>query len=139
MAVAALAALLVAALAAQADAGCYHGRPHAPVKPEDYSWNYAAPVGEELQRHHLPKAFNWCSVQLGMCTPNLGQHQPIYCGACWVHGTLSMVRAVQSLLQLCNSAAVSAVHAAACKQSYSACMRVAASSGVTCGVVFALH
>ena len=87
----ALVALLAATFASGSDAGCYKGRPHAPVKPEDYTWNYA-PVQNELQRHRLPKRFNWCSVDLGMCTPNLGQHQPIYCGACWVHGTLSMVR-----------------------------------------------
>lgn len=90
MAAWALAALLIAALFADSEAGCYHGRPHAPVKPEDYAWNYTALL-QDVERHRLPKAFNWCSPQLGMCTPNLGQHQPIYCGACWVHGTLSMV------------------------------------------------
>ena len=47
--------LLLAALAATpASAGCYRGRPHAPVSEELAYYNHAAPVAK-----HLPKSFDW--------------------------------------------------------------------------------
>jgi len=37
-----------------------------------------------------PSDFTWCNKDgVNYCTPNLNQHIPQYCGACWAHGTLS--------------------------------------------------
>jgi cathepsin X/AP endonuclease-2 len=40
----------------------------------------------------LPKEFDWCDVDgKSYCTSSWNQHQPKYCGACYIHGTLSAV------------------------------------------------
>jgi len=40
--------------------------------------------------HSVPKNFDWCNVNgKSYCAPSWNQHQPKYCGACYVHGTLS--------------------------------------------------
>jgi len=40
----------------------------------------------------LPEQYDWCDVDgQSYCTASWNQHQPKYCGACWVHGTLSAV------------------------------------------------
>lgn len=37
----------------------------------------------------LPSAFDWRSVDgRSYVTPDLNQHIPIYCGACWIHGAV---------------------------------------------------
>ncbi|WIA42670.1 hypothetical protein OEZ86_008631 [Tetradesmus obliquus] len=42
----------------------------------------------------VPQQFNWCDLGNGTsyCTASWNQHEPRYCGSCWVHGTLSMVQ-----------------------------------------------
>jgi hypothetical protein len=38
----------------------------------------------------LPHNFDWCNVDgKSFCAPSWNQHQPKYCGACYIHGTLS--------------------------------------------------
>eukprot|EP01023_Acetabularia_acetabulum_P009963 TRINITY_DN14525_c0_g1_i2.p2 TRINITY_DN14525_c0_g1~~TRINITY_DN14525_c0_g1_i2.p2 ORF type:complete len:336 (+),score=69.21 TRINITY_DN14525_c0_g1_i2:52-1059(+) len=46
-------------------------------------------------RNQLPKHFNWCKTdekQKSLCVASWNQHIPEYCGACWAHGTLSMIQ-----------------------------------------------
>ena len=38
----------------------------------------------------LPPSLDWC--ERGFCTPSWNQHIPAYCGACYLHGTLSAVQ-----------------------------------------------
>jgi hypothetical protein len=84
--------LVIAALSllTAAEAGCYRGRPRPVIPPEDFHWNdEAAPL---LESKHLPRHFDWSDMDgENMLVASWGQHQPIYCGSCWVHGTLSMV------------------------------------------------
>ena len=82
-----------ASLAYSTEAGCYRGRPKPVIPVEDYHWNdEPAPL---LSSKHMPRRFDWSDVDgKNYLVPSWGQHQPIYCGSCWVHGTLSMVRAI---------------------------------------------
>jgi cathepsin X len=46
-----------------------------------------------MKEHDLPRNFNWCNDDgINYCTANWNQHIPYYCGACWVHGSLSMIQ-----------------------------------------------
>jgi len=45
---------------------------------------------EAIEMTSFPKHYDWC--ELGMCTPSWNQHVPLYCGACFVHGTLSSIQ-----------------------------------------------
>ena len=87
----ALLAIAVLALSATySEAGCYRGRPKPVIPVEDYHWNdEPAPLSSSK---HLPRRFDWDNVDgQSYLVSSWGQHQPIYCGSCWVHGTLSMV------------------------------------------------
>eukprot|EP00123_Amoebidium_parasiticum_P014801 comp22649_c1_seq1/m.34908 comp22649_c1_seq1/g.34908 ORF comp22649_c1_seq1/g.34908 comp22649_c1_seq1/m.34908 type:complete len:342 (-) comp22649_c1_seq1:499-1524(-) len=39
----------------------------------------------------LPSNYNWCQLPDGrsLCVPSWNQHIPVYCGSCWLHGTLT--------------------------------------------------
>lgn len=86
--------LLVAAalsLLSTTEAGCYRGRSKPVILPELYHWN-DEPTNL-LSARHLPRRFDWSDVDgQNLVVSSWGQHEPIYCGSCWVHGTLSMVR-----------------------------------------------
>ena len=88
-----LAVAISALLAACSDAGCYRGRPKPVIPAEDYHWNdEPTPL---LTSKHLPRRFDWSNVDgESYLVTSWGQHQPIYCGSCWVHGTLSMVGSI---------------------------------------------
>lgn len=62
-----------------------------PIPPERRFYNHVpAPL---MLEHQLPKSFTWCDVDgVNYCTANWNQHIPYYCGACWVHGSLSMIQ-----------------------------------------------
>ncbi|EIE22506.1 cysteine proteinase [Coccomyxa subellipsoidea C-169] len=86
--------LLVAAalsVLSSTEAGCYRGRPKPVIPPELYHWNDEPTT--LLAARHLPRRFDWSDVDgQNLIVSSWGQHQPIYCGSCWVHGTLSMVQ-----------------------------------------------
>jgi len=48
-------------------------------------------TGEQLMEHRSsPRDFDWRDVNgRNFVTADLNQHQPYYCGSCWVHGTTS--------------------------------------------------
>jgi len=85
-----LAGAALCGLIGHAEAGCYGDRPRPVIPEEDFFWNAEpAPV---LSSEHLPRNFDWSDVDgQNLVAPSWGQHQPIYCGSCWAHGTLSMV------------------------------------------------
>lgn len=86
-----LLALAVSALLAYStEAGCYRGRAKPVIPVEDYHWNDEPdPL---LSSKHMPRRFDWSNVDgEDLVVSSWGQHQPKYCGSCWVHGTLSMV------------------------------------------------
>ena len=85
-----LAAALVASLACVSEAGCYRERPKPVIPVEDYHYNdEPAPL---MAAKHMPRRFDWGNVDgQNFLVPSWGQHQPKYCGSCYVHGTLSMV------------------------------------------------
>ena len=91
-----LAIAISALLAYSSEAGCYRGRPKPVIPVEDYHWNdEPAP---QLTSKHLPRRFDWSNVDgQSYLVTSWGQHQPIYCGSCWVHGTLSMVSPSQPI------------------------------------------
>ena len=63
---------------------------HAHSEEEHY-FNHTPSV--LLAEHSLPKVFNWCDVNgLDLCVSSWNQHIPVYCGACWAHGALSMIQ-----------------------------------------------
>ncbi|KAK9810583.1 hypothetical protein WJX73_002238 [Symbiochloris irregularis] len=46
-----------------------------------------------LAEKDLPKEWNWCDVNgPNLCVSSWNQHIPVYCGACWAHGSLSMIQ-----------------------------------------------
>nr|CCA18763.1 cathepsin B putative [Albugo laibachii Nc14]CCA25201.1 cathepsin B putative [Albugo laibachii Nc14] len=51
-------------------------RPVQPLTPE-----------QKKELDTFPRHFDWC--ELGMCAPSWNQHNPRYCGSCYVHGALS--------------------------------------------------
>ncbi|KAF6262627.1 hypothetical protein COO60DRAFT_1699190 [Scenedesmus sp. NREL 46B-D3] len=67
-------------------------RPHRLNLYQQSEWFYnhkpASPVNS------VPQQFNWCDLGNGTsyCTASWNQHEPRYCGSCWVHGTLSMIQ-----------------------------------------------
>jgi len=55
---------------------------------EKYPGCCAEPIS--LSQVKAPHRFDWCDVDgKSYCAPSWNQHQPKYCGACYVHGTLS--------------------------------------------------
>ncbi|KAG2496883.1 hypothetical protein HYH03_005282 [Edaphochlamys debaryana] len=88
----AAALVAVALLAGSADAGGYRNKAlKKPIPAEKRFFNHVpAPQKKESE---LPKDFSWCDVDgVSLCTANWNQHIPYYCGACWVHGSLSMIQ-----------------------------------------------
>ncbi len=85
------AACLAVVCIAPAFAGDYHGAPR-PEIPEEWATLKHNPV-PEMSYEDLPDFFNWCDTPDGdnFCTSNWNQHVPVYCGACWAHGTLSAI------------------------------------------------
>ena len=82
------AACLAAVWVAPISAGDYRGKPR-PQVPQEWATLRHKPV-PELSYEDLPDHFNWCDNDgENYCTPNWNQHVPVYCGACWAHGTLS--------------------------------------------------
>lgn len=82
------AACLAAMYIAPISAGDYRGKPR-PEVPQEWATLRHKPV-PELSYEDLPDHFNWCDNDgENYCTPNWNQHVPVYCGACWAHGTLS--------------------------------------------------
>ena len=66
---------------------------HIHSEDEHYFNHTASPLPKDTE---LPRVFNWCDVNgPDLCVPSWNQHTPVYCGACWAHGTLSMIQ-VQS-------------------------------------------
>jgi len=51
---------------------------------------------DPVSRHdfkEFPRSFDWCNVHgKSYCTQSWNQHQPKYCGSCYVHGTLAAVQ-----------------------------------------------
>lgn len=84
--------VLAVCLFRSSEAGCYRkGVPRANIPLHLQSHNHE-PV-EVMKRDKLPKRFTWCDVDgINFCTASWNQHIPVYCGSCWVHGTLSMVQ-----------------------------------------------
>lgn len=69
-------------------------KPHFHSEDEHY-FNHSSP--ELLEVHEMPLHFNWCDVNgPDMCVPSWNQHIPVYCGACWAHGALSMIQVRQN-------------------------------------------
>lgn len=90
--------VIVALLGASiVDAGCYKDKPserelrRIKSHNEKYSGQTAIPSPTQ-SLDQLPKNFDWCNVNgKSFCTGNWNQHIPVYCGSCWVHGSLSTV------------------------------------------------
>ena len=77
---------------------------HVHTEEENYFNHTAVPL---LEHHQLPRHFDWCDVDgLDLCAPNWNQHIPVYCGACWAHGTLSMIQAHPSPLPRCTNGSI---------------------------------
>lgn len=82
-------ALLFLALATTARAGGYRGRPHVPVPDDASSYLNHAPAATPK---HPPKQFSWGDVDgRHLLVPSWNQHEPVYCGSCWAHASLSML------------------------------------------------
>ncbi|GAB4814766.1 hypothetical protein N2152v2_001812 [Parachlorella kessleri] len=48
---------------------------------------------EQLPRDSLPANFSWRDNRgQNWLVPSWNQHIPVYCGSCWLHGTLSMIQ-----------------------------------------------
>eukprot|EP00775_Hariotina_reticulata_P002117 gene2117-2436_t len=73
----------------EAQAGINQGHSKRKYAAADWYLNHKpAPVANSI-----PAAFNWCNNDgTNYCTASWNQHIPVYCGSCWVHGTLSMVQ-----------------------------------------------
>eukprot|EP00882_Tetradesmus_deserticola_P001926 GHRQ01002065.1.p1 GENE.GHRQ01002065.1~~GHRQ01002065.1.p1 ORF type:complete len:548 (+),score=226.91 GHRQ01002065.1:231-1874(+) len=67
-------------------------RPHRLGLYQQSEWFYNHKPATPAQS--LPEHFNWCDLGNGTsyCTASWNQHEPRYCGSCWVHGTLSMIQ-----------------------------------------------
>lgn len=63
-----------------------------PLRSEDeHYFNHTSPTF--LEKHEMPSELNWCDVNgLDLCVSSWNQHIPVYCGACWAHGALSMIQ-----------------------------------------------
>eukprot|EP00933_Yihiella_yeosuensis_P081197 TRINITY_DN94760_c0_g1_i1.p1 TRINITY_DN94760_c0_g1~~TRINITY_DN94760_c0_g1_i1.p1 ORF type:complete len:392 (-),score=58.80 TRINITY_DN94760_c0_g1_i1:317-1492(-) len=50
-----------------------------------------SPTGVELMaKRELPESFDWRNVDgRSYVTANVNQHIPVYCGSCWIHGTVA--------------------------------------------------
>ena len=85
------AACLAALCVGPVSAGDYRGKPR-PEIPQEWTTLKQRPT-PEMSNEDLPDFFNWCSTPGGdnFCTSNWNQHVPVYCGACWAHGTLSAI------------------------------------------------
>ena len=74
------------------EAGCKKRRA-TNVQPHEWSLN-AQPASGLLSASELPESFSWLDVNgVNMVAPSWNQHiGEQYCGACWAHGTLSMIQ-----------------------------------------------
>lgn len=86
--------MTAAAVSTMVEAGCYRKGYKRPVYAEDdpmlYHNHEPLPT---LSKHELAKRFDWCDLDgKNWCAPSWNQHIPQYCGACWLHGTLSAVQ-----------------------------------------------
>ena len=61
---------------------------HPPrAHPKDLKPLVTSPTEHEIISKSFPRNFDWC--EKGFCSPNWNQHIPQYCGACYLHGSLS--------------------------------------------------
>lgn len=87
-----LAALLLAVTWLGVDAGCYKDKSLKKEIPQHLRYHNHKPVPLKKE-HELAKNFNWCNNHgINYCVASWNQHLPYYCGACWVHGSLSMIQ-----------------------------------------------
>ncbi|KAL4539726.1 hypothetical protein Ndes2526A_g02745 [Nannochloris sp. 'desiccata'] len=84
--------LLLLHTALPVEAGCKKRRA-TNVQPHEWSLNAQAP-SRLLTVNELPQNFSWLDVNgVNMVAPSWNQHiGEQYCGACWAHGTLSMIQ-----------------------------------------------
>ena len=92
-----LIALIVASCCCKAYGGDWKKHMKRPIRTEDeHYFNHTSLFA--IDDHELPTSFNWCDVDgLDLCVPSWNQHIPVYCGACWAHGTLSMIQACSQI------------------------------------------
>jgi len=84
--------LLVVAAFAGKNHNRYERHREALKNKKKYPGNGAEPVPTR-SFDELPSHFDWCNVNgKSYCVSSWNQHQPKYCGACYVHGTLSAVQ-----------------------------------------------
>ena len=87
-----LGALLLAS-SQVAEAGCKKRRA-TNVQPHEWSLNASPPSDRLLSVTEMPGNFSWLDVDgVNMVAPSWNQHIGAgYCGACWAHGSLSMIQ-----------------------------------------------
>lgn len=86
-------ALIVGGFCCKAYGGDWKKHVERPLRTEaEHYFNHSS--CNTMTDHELPAEFNWCDVDgLDLCTSSWNQHIPVYCGACWAHGALSMIQA----------------------------------------------
>ena len=84
--------VIAALFCCEAYAGDWKRHIERPVRTEnEHYFNHSSL--SIMADHEMPKYFNWCDVDgLDLCVPSWNQHIPVYCGACWAHGALSMIQ-----------------------------------------------
>ena len=66
--------------------GLNHGHRRASVRPAPLILSELQPIEDVA----IPGSFDWRSVDgRSLVTADVNQHIPMYCGSCWIHGTIA--------------------------------------------------